>query len=72
MYEAMNKLQLKGMVNERQGLQKQQEACRKGSDDPDCIEAKEEALTGKLQRRMGKGDEEIEEMIDEEDEKHEA
>lgn len=65
----MNKLQIKGLMNEQNGRQKQKKACVDGKR-LDCIEAREEALMGKLQQRMGKGDEEIEEMIDEEDEKH--
>ncbi|EMR02541.1 hypothetical protein [Cesiribacter andamanensis] len=66
----MTNLEIKGERNERNGRQKKQQACSSG-DKLDCIEAREEELTGKLQKKLGKGDEAIENMIDEEDEKHE-
>jgi uncharacterized protein YjbJ (UPF0337 family) len=65
----MNKLQKKGELNEQKGRLKQQQADETG-DRLRCIEGKEEELTGKLQKEMGRGDEAVEELMDEEDEKH--
>lgn len=65
----MNKLEKKGAINEQKGRRKQQQAGING-DRLACIEGKEEELTGKLQKEMGKGDEAIEELMEEEDEKN--
>lgn len=65
----MNKLEIKGEQNKLKGRRKQQEAAQTG-DRLKYIDGKEEELAGKLQKRFGKGDEEILEAIDEADEEN--
>ena len=63
----MNNLEIKGEENTRNGRRKQQEAAQTG-DRLKCIAGKEEELAGKLQKRFGKGEDEIIEAIDEAEE----
>lgn len=63
----MSKLEIKGELNRRKGRRKQIEAAATG-DPLKKIEGKEEELVGKLQKRFGKGDQEILNAIDEAEE----
>ena len=65
----MNKLEIKGELTKRKGLQKQKEACRTG-DRFKCIEGKEEELTGKLQKEFGRDDQEILKTMEKTDEEY--
>jgi uncharacterized protein YjbJ (UPF0337 family) len=59
----MNNLQLKGNWNVLKGRLKQQYA-ELTDDDLAYVEGREDELTGRIQRRLGKTREEIEAMLD--------
>ena len=62
--ESMNKFQIKGNWNEIKGKLKQKYA-QLTDDDLTFAEGKEEELLGRLQKRLGKTDEEIRREIEE-------
>ncbi|WP_234568325.1 CsbD family protein [Rhodohalobacter sp. 614A] len=58
----MNKLSIKGNWNEKKGKLKQQFS-KLTDDDLLFIEGKEEELVGRIQKRLGKSKEEVQELI---------